>query len=284
MSFRFFIQPCLFLFLISVLFSPASGQKVDIEVKTKTYGGGKAPRHAVAIWIQTPETKLVKTIEVWSWQYNFCLKNWRTITGLFLEGSYDAICQATVPNHDDPLKVVWDCKDSAGNYVPHGTYEFCAEFAENEYYFKFKDSNEVYTGKYTKGTIEIDSTGKVAEGDVSDNSFEDFSATHYPDAGIVLQAQNPGSNAFFTYRYSPETQNVAIKLNTQFERSAVVYITTLKGEVLETFPLGNGSREFYWHTGSGFGKTIPSGVYLLYVRSSGPEKQLQKGYSITLLK
>jgi len=86
-------------FAISFCFS----QKINFEIKTESYNGSTAPRHAIAVWVQTPNNEHVKTISVWSHGYNFCLMMWRTITGLFLNGIYDGITQATISDHNDLL-------------------------------------------------------------------------------------------------------------------------------------------------------------------------------------
>ena len=199
MRIRYSLLAFITLCVVGILLSPCFSQKIDFEVKTESYGGPVAPKHAAAIWIQTPDNKYVNTVEVWSYGYNFCLMIWRTVTGLLIEGAFDGITQATILEHTEPLQVSWDCKDTAGNFVPHGTYEFWVEMAESEYYWKLLDTNEVYHGRYAKGTIEIDNTGKVAYGDTSDIAFSMFKATYDPTSGILFHGQKPVHNKLLSY-------------------------------------------------------------------------------------
>lgn len=271
-------------FLTSTLLSPCFSQKLDIEVKTDSYGGGKAPMHAAAVWIQKPGDELVNTVEVWSYQYNFCLKNWRTAAGLMLSGEYDGITQATVADHNTPLQVTWYCKDTAGNMVPDGSYEFCVEFAEDEYYWGAIDPNEEYHGKYAKGIITIDNQAKVAYGDTSDTCFSDFKATYDPTIDIIYQARKPVDKSSLSYWYNPGMKKCTVKLHWLFDPSAVLHIINLKGELLETVKVDAQSRECNWDLRDRSGKRVSSGVYIFEVHSAANGKFVSNAFTMTLMR
>lgn len=282
---RFYSFTFITVFLSGILLSPCFSQKLDIEVKTKSYGGGVAPRHAAAIWIQKPGDELVNTVEVWSWQYNFCLKNWRTVTSLFIDGEYDAITQATLADHSAPLQVSWNCKDTAGNIVPTGSYEFCVEFAESEYYWGVIDPNEEYFGRYAKGSITIDDQAKVVYGDTTtDTCFSNFKATYDPTIDIIYQAQKPTDKTSLSYWYNPGMQKLTVKLHSLFDISAVLHIINLKGALLETIKIDAQSKEFNWDLRDKSGKKVSSGVFIFEIRSADTGKRISNAYSITLLR
>lgn len=280
MRIRFYSLVLVTVFLAGILLSPCFSQKLDIEVKTKSYGGVVAPRHAAAIWIQKPGDELVNTIMVWSWQYDFCMKNWRTITGLLDTGRYDGVTGATLPDHNEPLQVSWNCKDTAGTIVPEGSYEFCVEMTESEYYW---EPGEEYFGRYAKGTIAIDDQAKVAYGDTSDTCFSNFKATYDPTVEIMFHGQKPVNKKSLSYWYNPLMQNLIIKLNSLYDNSAVLHIINLKGELIEIVEIDTKSSEFYWDLRNRFGRKVSSGVYLFEVRSADTGKSISNAFSITLL-
>ena len=281
MRIRFYSLVLVTVFLSAILLSPCFSQKLDIEVKTKSYGGPVSPRHASVIWIQKPGEELVNTIMLWSPQYDICLKNWRTITGLIDTGMYDGVTGATLADHSEPLEVSWDCKDTAGNMVPTGSYEFCVEMTESEYYW---GPGEEYFGKYAKGTITIDDQAKVAYGDTSDTCFSNFKATYDPTIDIIYQAQKPVNKNPLSYWYNPLMQKLTIKLNSLYDNSAVLHIINLKGELIETVKIDTESSEFYWDLRNRSGRKVSSGVYLFEVRSADTGKSISNAFSITLLK
>ena len=265
--------------LTGILFSPCFSQKLDIEVKTKSYGGVVSPRHAAAIWIQKPGDELVNTIMVWSDQYDFCMKNWRTVTGLIDTGLYDGVTGATLPDHNEPLQVSWNCKDTAGTIVPEGSYEFCVEMTESEYYW---EPGEEYIGRYAKGSIAIDDQAKVVYGDSSDTCFSNFKATYDPTVDIIYQTQKPVNKKSLSYWYNPVMQKLTVKLNSLYNNSAVLHIINLKGELLEAITMDAISKEFNWNLRDGSGNKVSSGLYIFEVRSSETGKRISKAYSIAL--
>ncbi len=269
--------------VMGILLVPCLGQKVDIEVKTRSYGGTVAPRHAAAVWIQKSDDEFIKTLDVWSFQYNICLFYWRTASGLVDTGIYDAITQATLPGHEDPIKVSWDCKDTSGNLVPHGSYEFCVEFTEKEYWWKYQDPNEIYYGKYTKGTILIDDNDKVAYGDTSDSAFSALKAT-YSSTGILYQGHKPVKNNIMSYRYNPSVQQVTFQLNPVHTQSAALQILNVKGELIKTLRMNSATRKTHWNLTNNSGKKVPAGVYLINLHATDGGDIISQKFSITLLR
>ncbi len=284
MKVRLYLFTLINVFLACTLLSPCFSQKLDIEVKTESFGGPVAPRHAVAIWIQTPENELVNTVEVWSYNHNSSLMTWRVVTGLRDTGMYDGITQATIPDHSDPVKITWDCRDIDSNIVPHGTYEFWVEFAEGEYWWKSQDPDEEYIyGRWTKGVIEISDSKAVAYGDTSGPCFTAFKATYVP-TGIVFHGKKPGTNTPLSCWYNPAIQKVTIQLNSVFDNSAVLHIIDLKGRIVEAIQMNPNVIEYYWDLQDRPGKKVPSGVYLIKVHSTEPGNIINRAYAITLLR
>ncbi len=281
MRIRFYSLVLVTVFLSAILLSPCFSQKLDIEVKTKSYGGTVSPRHATVIWIQKPGEELVNTIMLWSPQYDICLKNWRTITGLIDTGMYDGVTGATLADHSEPLEVSWDCKDTAGNMAPTGSYEFCVEMTESEYYW---GPGEEYIGRYAKGTIAIDDQAKVAYGDTSDTCFSNFKATYDPTVDIIYQAQKPVNKKSLSYWYNPGMQKLIVKCHSTFDISAVLHIINLKGALLETIKIDAQSKEFNWDLRDKSGKKVSSGVFIFEIRSADTGKRISNAYSITLLR
>ncbi len=284
MRIRFCLFALLVVFSTVIIVSPCFSQKLDIEATTSTYSGAVAPRHAAAVWIQTPGGELVNTVEVWSYGFNWCLMTWRTITFLLDTGAYDAITAATIPDHTAPIKIAWDCKDTAGNLVPDGDYVFCVEMTESEYWWKHNDPNEDYLGKFAYGTIAIDSQSRIAYGDTSDTCISNFKATYSPTAGIISHKQQSFNGSFLSYWYNSATQSLMFTLPPTFNKSAVLNIIDLKGKFVKRLEMDNRSKKFCWDLRNSSGKEVPSGVYLFEIRQVKTGKRIGSAQSITLLR
>ncbi len=262
-----------------LLFTLSFSKKMEVTVKTKSYGGITAPRHTASIWIQQPGNKYVKTLGLWSYGYNFCLMNWRTVTGLLIDGEYDGETGATLADHTKALKVVWDCKDTNGVAVPNGTYEFCVEMAESEYYWKIHDPNEVYIGRYSKGTIVIDDEKKEVLGDtISDTCFSGFKASYDPNTAIAVPQVKHKQSAWYA-----EISYGLVTLTLQKQVPFGVDVFDLKGkkvwtaESITTQKLSLPSSEIGTRGSS-------SGVYLFKVYNLTDSKQIGSVRPVSLLK
>jgi flagellar hook assembly protein FlgD len=268
-----FISPCY-----------SQGRALIVQANTRFYGGDTTGTHpgdnVAAIWIQTDQGTFLLPLMVWSlWGFDIFLKTWRTASGLVDTGYYDGVTSPTREYHDDTLLVIWDCKDSSGNSVPNGTYEFCVEMTETEYWWQ---PDEEYFGKFAKGTIEIGDEEKVVEVNSTDTCIYNFKARYHP-TGIVYQNKNLQSKKSLSYRYNSARQNLTVKLHTSYDNSAVLNIFRLNGELLNTVRICAETGEFYWDLRNNSGDKIPAGVYLFHVYS-GEGKQFNKAFSITLLR
>lgn len=272
------------LFILSIIILPCFSQKVDFEMGTRTYGGNVAPRNAAVIWIQTMDGKLINTVEVWSHRFNWCLYNWRRITGLDSTGEYDGMTSATRPGHDSPMKAAWDCKDSLGNLVPFDTYKFCAEMTEEEYWWKINDPNEEYLGKFTFGTIAIDGqTSTVAHGDTSDTAISLFKATYLPTASIKTVQFSKVKNSLW-YRYDPGMNLISFHFPSNYSHPAILYIKNLRGETVINFNIEADTKIYYWDMQNDAHKRVSSGIYLYEIRDKVTGKRIGNTKSIALFR
>jgi hypothetical protein len=270
--------------ITGMLAAPCLSQKLDIEADTRSYQGVVAPRHAAAVWIQTPGGELVNTVMVWSAQFHWCLMHWRTVTFILDTGTYDGVTSATRPGHDIPLAIAWDCKDTSGNLVPDGTYEFCLEMTESEYWWKHNDPNEVYLGRIACGEILIDSTSKIAYGDSSDTCIANLKATYSPTAGILVQKQQSIKSSFLSYQYNPISGRITFTLRTLLDQPSLLNIVDVKGKLVKVLEIDTRTREFHWDFRSGSSKKIVSGVYLFELRQLNTGKRIGSSQSITFLR
>ena len=272
------------LFITIFLIIPCFSQKLDIEVTTKSYGGNQAPKTALGIWIQSTQNKHIKTLGIWGIDPSYMLRNWRIITGIadtgvFDTSTFDGLAAATRMNHNDPINIQWNCKDSSGNIVDDGDYEFWVEMQEQDYWW---GPTEPYPGRVTHGTITIDNQAKVVYGDTSDTCFSDFKATYDPTIGIIYSGKKHSSNTSFSYWYNPTIGELTVTLNSSIDRFAVIQIFDLKGTLInKASPVGQ-SNKFTWNIRDIYGKKVPSGIYVFEVRSN-MSTPLASAHTITVL-
>lgn len=275
-------------FVVILLALPCIGQKLDIEVTTKSYGGSHAPENAIGVWIQSTQSKHIRTLAIWGIDPSYMLKNWRIITGLadtgfFDTSTFDGFTAATRPDHSSPVEISWNCKDSSGNIVADGDYQFWVEMMEEDYWWGMSDPNEVYYGRVAHGTITIDDQAKVAHGDTSDTCFSNFKVTYDPTVDIIYLVQKPNHNTSLSYWYNPILRKLTVELNSKYDRSAVLHIVNLKGELINRVSLVSQSNKFIWDTRNRYGKQVPSGVYLFEVRSGETGKRISSASSLSLI-
>lgn len=86
----------------------------------------------VAIWVETPEGKQVKTIALWVKEYEWFkdIRQWWRKTGRNLGSSIDAISSAT--RKWGTYTVTWDGSDTEGEYLPPGNYILNLEASREE--------------------------------------------------------------------------------------------------------------------------------------------------------
>ncbi len=225
-----FLYPALIFSLITFILTQAFGRTLKIDVTTKSYSGNQAPKSAVAIWIQTTDKKLIKTLAIWGIEASFMLRDWRNITGLgsggfFDTSNFDGFTGATREAHTNPLQISWDCKDSLGNLVS-GEIEFCIEMTESDYWW---GTGEVYHGKKGVGKVSIDEHSKVVYGDTSSNCFSNFKAT-YNGTSSIKHIKGNNFNSKIKLNLNSLLQQLDIKLDTHLPGPKFLSIINLKGE------------------------------------------------------
>ena len=265
-----------FLIVISILvipatlLSPCHGQKLDIEAKTSSFGGinsgGDTLDNVAVIWIQTPDSQFIKTLMVWSETgFDFMLRNWRLLSGITDSGYYDGVTSATRDDHSETLEASWDCTDTNGTKVPAGTYEYWVEMNEHDYWWGQSDPNEVYPGKVTKGTIEIDFTNDIQDTGTAIANIFDIYATFDPTIGIIVDApKNHTKEVFFSY--NPASRQLIMELGTLSSHSGIVRIYDLRGALLRTISFAPNIKTVYWDGKNSAGYLMPSGVYIFEVK------------------
>lgn len=275
--------------IISIILSyPCYGQKLDIDAKTSSFGGintgGDTLDNVAVIWIQTPDSQFIKTVMVWSETgFDFMLRNWRILSGIADSGYYDGVTSATRDDHSVDLEASWDCKDTAGNQVPAGTYEYWIEMNEHDYWWCQVDPNEVYPGKVTKGSIEIDFTNeKLDTGTAIDNIFNIY-ARFDPTVGIIVNAPEKQAKAV-SFSYNPGSRQLIMKLGTLSSHSGIVRIYDLRGSVLRTISFAPNTQFIYWDGKNAAGYLMPSGVYLFEIRATDAQQIKASVYSARLFK
>jgi len=231
------------LFFILVLITVCFSQNLNIIVKTNTYNGQASPKHALAIWVQNPEKNdLVKTLLVCSPEYNFCLKNWRTAIGQKDTNSYNEKTHPTITNHDQSIQALWDCKDINNNLVAPGLYELCIEFTENKHFWK--DTNEIYSGKFIKKIISIDNSDEII---MKDSPYINFKAT-YSSSDLIFPLDNAMGvkrRTDLVWKKNPQalSYNCQVSTNPDFSIPVETYSII---DTFRTLKNLNPSTKYYW--------------------------------------
>jgi PKD repeat protein len=103
----------------------ASSGELTFTLRTVSAGGNYAPRHVLAIWVQS-NNEFVKTRKAMANQRIQYLYTWAAVSNYNV---VDAITGPTLLNHQTHT-VSWDCTDVDGNIVLDGEYTVYAEFTD----------------------------------------------------------------------------------------------------------------------------------------------------------
>jgi len=153
-----------FVLIVSAGLHPgvASAQEMlTVTFDTTAAGGRYAPKHVVAVWIETTGGAFVKTIGRWANSRARYLLDWTASSG----GSsvdMDAISGATIATHTAPLMVTWDLRNRAGMVVPDATYVIRMELA---------DQNSTSTSQNNEGTFMFVKNGVASMQTTSGGGF-----------------------------------------------------------------------------------------------------------------
>jgi len=112
------------------------------SVTTTTYNGNYAPRHVLAIWIESSTGTFVKSLKVYGSARRQYLTNWNSNSS---SNTTDAVTGATLNSHQKH-SLSWNGTDKSGNVVGDGTYKLCVEYTEND------GTGKMATFSFTKGT------------------------------------------------------------------------------------------------------------------------------------
>ncbi len=280
------IIPFLSLIFTITLVGNGYAQKFEIYSETQSYGGEQAPKHVVAIWIQTPDTQFIRTVHVWGDTANPVMKIWRTHSGyldLFWwdlsDPEIDAMSSATFQNHDDPITFEWDFKDTAGNVVPNGTYECWFEFSESDYDWNALIPDEPYYGKVAKASVTIDfekdTDKKIANGE-GDSEIKNFKVTYTPKSLGIIYLPEIKHNGL-QYFYDKSKKQVNFTFDEQFNAGQVTLeIMDLKGKKVREIKFNN--RKGVWDLTDNTGLLISSGIYLFRIYSKNDLRLNQCNY------
>ncbi len=134
------------------------------------------PNNVVAAWIQTGGGAHVRTVGRWSAVRTQYLLSYRQAATATDPLAPDAVSGASRLSHADPLTVVWNLRDKAGNVSPDGTYTIRLELAESN--ANAIASNNQGTFTFVKGPNPQTQTA------LTNGGFTNVSITYDPNAVI----------------------------------------------------------------------------------------------------
>lgn len=124
--------------------------ELSVTVTTSAAGGGYAPRHIVAIWVETEQGNFVKTLMAYAANRRTHLNIWEqstTAAGIPFN-VVDAITGSTRNSHDT-RNCMWNGLDINGSLMPDGNYRLRMELTDknstgNYSTFNFTKNDESY--------------------------------------------------------------------------------------------------------------------------------------------
>lgn len=151
--------------LINSACSPGNDPVINNSVKTagslavtattSTYSGQYAPRHVLAIWVESSSGTFVKSLMVYAQARKEHLTNWLSTTSS--GNTTDAVTGATLSSHGT-RNCIWNGKDASGNLVGDGAYKVCVEYTESN------GTGKIARFGFTKGTSADTQTPAAASG------------------------------------------------------------------------------------------------------------------------
>jgi hypothetical protein len=120
---------------------------LNFDYTTVTYRGRYGPANVGAVWVVDSQKKFMKTIEEWGRIRQNNLINWNTGRA---GAAVDIVTTATLRSHGQH-HAKWDCKSSAGQIVPNGSYTMFVEFTEEDSAIAFFGRSMVFSFPFEKG-------------------------------------------------------------------------------------------------------------------------------------
>jgi hypothetical protein len=122
---------------------PTGTTGLIVSVVTSSAGGGYAPKHVVAIWIEDNAGKFIKTLTVYAQARAYDLTNWENSSA---GNSVDAVTGATQSSFGT-IYGSWNGTDVSGKVVADGTYKVCMELTDKS------STGNFASFTFTKGTV-----------------------------------------------------------------------------------------------------------------------------------
>lgn len=116
---------------------------LSVTAATSTYNGSYAPRHVLAIWVESSSGTYVKSLMVYAAARKSDLTNWLSANSN--GNTTDATTGATLSKHASHT-CTWNGTNAAGTVVGDGTYKLCVEYTETN------GTGKLATFAFTKGT------------------------------------------------------------------------------------------------------------------------------------
>ena len=126
-----------------------------VKVTTSTYNGQYAPRHVIAIWVESSSGTFVKTLLVNAAARRQDLTSW--LNSSSNGNTTDAITGATMNSHT-AVSCTWNGTNTSGSVVGDGTYKLRVEYTESN------GSGKTASFTFNKGAIADSQTPSASSG------------------------------------------------------------------------------------------------------------------------
>jgi hypothetical protein len=146
----------------------AAQGKVDVTFTTNTRGGKYAPKHVLAVWVETSNGTFAKTLGKWANSRVRYLLNWNAASGKATD--VDTVTGASLSSHAT-RKLSWSL---AG--VPNGTYKIKMELTED---------NATSTAQCNEGSFTVNHNGTSStQSGLSNGGFTNVSIVYTSDVVV----------------------------------------------------------------------------------------------------
>lgn len=130
---------------------------LNVSVSASSYKGRYAPKHVMAVWVESTSGTFVKTLVAKAAERRQYLTNWLKATSN--GNTTDALTGATL-NSYNAVTCSWDGTNVSGSVVGDGTYNLRVEYTEDN------GTGKIASFSFTKGTS-VDTQSPVAASGVT---------------------------------------------------------------------------------------------------------------------
>lgn len=245
------------------------GEGVVVTVKTHSYNGEFAPKHAIAVWVMDVETdQYLSTfyLSTEAKQYEGDeLKTYSLHSGG--ENDFHPVKPLT-ENHDQEIRASWDCITFYEQLVWDGTFVVWVEFSEESTF----DPSGAYNGKSIFDTLVIDrNVGYFTKTAPDNDYFSDFTITY--DKSINIKTHYFIKTKKNIIKYNSNTKILSIHSPDLTYKPLFLTVKNLKGQILNTLPFY--TDRISWNIDNTQGRHLAPGVYILNLYSG----DMKPGYS-----